>query len=67
MQELFETSVDAIAVQSYLKIFWENWINIMVADTLPHCITRTSATMVLTMYTKWVLVYHDGEFQLHVP
>ena len=40
------------------------WVNAMVADALAPCVTRTSATMVLTMKDKCVHVIHKEGFQV---
>ena len=41
-------------------------INIMVADALSPCVARTSAPMILTMWTRKVLVIREEGFQLPV-
>ena len=48
-------------------IFRDSYFNCMVADALAPCVTRSSATMTLTMQDKWVLVFHWERFQLPVP
>ena len=49
------------------KKFWENEVKTMSADALAPCITRTPATMVLTVLDKQFLVFHFEGFQLPVP
>ena len=39
----------------------------MAADALAPFITRSSAIIILTMQDKWVLVFHEEEFQVHLP
>ena len=39
-------------------------VNTLVANALPFVATKTSATRVLKMRNKWLLVLHEEEFQL---
>ena len=49
------------------RIFWENQVNSMAADGLAPCVTRWSATVVLTMHGKHILVIIGKGFQLPEP
>ena len=47
------------------RMFCENKVNIMAADALAPCsITRPSAAVLMTVWDKQVLVFHDEKFQL---
>ena len=46
-------------------IFCDNWVHTMAADALTPCITKPSATIVLTMQDKQVPVFCEGGFQTH--
>ena len=46
---------------------WFNLVNVMAADALVPCVTRTSAAMTLTIWNKQVLVFQEKGFQLPVP
>ena len=48
------------------RIFWEIYVNTMAADALAPGITETSATMVLTLQEKHVLVLYEKGLQLPV-
>ena len=43
-------------------MFWENQVNTMAAAAL-----ATQGAMVLTMWDKRVLIFHEEGFQLNVP
>ena len=45
-------------------ILWDSKANAMAVDALAPCIARVSATMVLNVKGKKVLVFHEEEFQL---
>ena len=49
------------------RLFLADWVNTMFIDALAPCITRSSATMVLIMKDKQVLVFHKNGFQCPVP
>ena len=42
-------------------IFQDKQVNAMDADALAPCIAWTSATMVLTMHDKWIVIFHEEE------
>ena len=48
------------------RIFQDYYVNIMAADAMAPCVTRPSATMVLTMKYKLVLpvIFHKEWYQL---
>ena len=39
-------------------------VNVMAADGMAPCVTRSSAPMMLIMQNMEALVYHEKEFQL---
>ena len=39
-------------------------VNVMGADGMAPCVTRSSAPMMLIMQNREALVYHEKEFQL---
>ena len=46
-------------------IFQDHQVNDMDADALAPCVARSSATMVLNLQHKQVIVFHKEWFQLH--
>ena len=48
-------------------IFQDDQVNIIAANALAPCITRSSAAMVLAMQDKQVFVFHKVGFQIWVP
>ena len=44
--------------------FWNNKVNTMATDAMAPCVTRSSATTVLTLQCKCSLVFYKEEFQL---
>ena len=49
------------------KIFWENWTNTMAVGAPAPSIIRSSTAMLLYMYNKRALVFHNKGFQLPAP
>ena len=47
-------------------IFQDSKVSSMAIDALAHCITRSSATMLLTVQKKWICVSHVEGFWLSV-
>ena len=43
---------------------FNNIVNITVADALAPCVASASATVILTMLSRWDLILHEGKFQL---
>ena len=46
-----------------IEMFRDNWVNNKAADALAPCVTKSSATMVLTMQDIQVLAIHEKRFQ----
>ena len=44
-------------------ILQDKWVDTMAADALAPCVARASASMVLTMQDKQLLVFHKERFQ----
>ena len=46
------------------RIFWNNRVSTIATDDLALCINRTSATMILTIQNRQILVFYKEVFQL---
>ena len=60
-------SLNSKSVLKETRILKENYVNTMVAGAVAPCIARSSATMILNMQDKRVLVFHVEGYQLPGP
>ena len=49
------------------EYFWQNEVNVMAANALAPYVARASVTMLLAVWDKWVLVFHEERFQPPTP